>query len=154
MKRKRERSGKLPRSIRRLFPHLKDAVDATEPIEVSVTQNDCDAGKAMQAGECAMAVAAKRQYKADGIVIGVSASYLIKGTRAIRYQTPASVAREIVSFDRHHDFAPGNYKLSAVSPARRFGVNTHQKGGGHKSKRIVHHHTVRVRELEKGVEKA
>jgi hypothetical protein len=40
---------------------------------------------------------------------------LIKGNTAYRYITPESVVREIISFDRHQDFAPGDYGLRSPS---------------------------------------
>jgi len=157
-KRKRPRKAngpKLPRSIRRLFPNLKDVTDATAPVHVTVTKRDCTNGKRLKAGECALAVAAQRQYHAQGAVIGMSYSYIVRGDHAIRFATPASVAREIVSFDRHGDFAPGEYGLSAVSPSNRLGKEKVERPGDHGSKkisRIVHKGTARVRVVERGSE--
>ncbi|HMH81381.1 MAG TPA: hypothetical protein VK531_00815 [Gemmatimonadales bacterium] len=148
---------KLPRSIRRLFPQVTNVRDAGRGVHVAVTQKDSDGGKRMKASECALAIAAKREFEADGVIIGMSVSYLIKGDTAIRYRTPASVSRELVSFDRHHDFAPGTYALAAVAPSQRFGVQYERRPGkDHPSRsrinRIVHKETVRVRVLEHGAE--
>ena len=145
---------KLPRSIRRLFPQVKSAYDSASPIEVSVNKRDCDEAKRLNPAECALAKAARRELKADGAVIGISSSYVIKGDKAIRFATPESVRREIVSFDRHQDFARGTYHLPPKSPAVRFGagrVRRKTEGGGKdkNAKRKIHH-SVRIRVLEKG----
>jgi nucleosome binding factor SPN SPT16 subunit len=87
---------KLPRSVKRLFPNVDDVTDSTRRVVVTVTARDSSNGKRLKATECAMAVAAKRDFQADGVVIGLSRSYIIKGNKAIRFATPSHVAREIV----------------------------------------------------------
>lgn len=153
-KRQPKRQGpKLPRSVRRSFPGVEEVVDATKAVEVTVTARDSSDGRRMRSTECAMARAAKREYDADGVIIGLTTSYIIKGKKAIRFQTTGSVAREIVSFDRHHDFAAGKYELVPKSPANRLGVHSPTPKGSHGPKdqpRIVHHETARVRQLERG----
>ena len=83
------------------------------------------------------------------------ASYVIKGKSAIRFATPERVQREIVSFDRHQDFAPGEYHLTPKSPSSRLGKSHRCEkrrpgGAGKTPKRKVHKSNVRVRLLEKG----
>ena len=137
-----------PESIRRMFPNVTRIVDANKSVEVSVTPDDCLLALKMDPRNCAMALAAKRELKADAVVVGLSTSYLIHGTEAIRYKTPESVAREIVSFDRHSDFDPGNYYLRPYPPAQRLGVPHRRhghKGGKKKSATRVVHHVARVR---------
>jgi hypothetical protein len=147
----RERTNKtnVPRFIQRLFPRVEEVVDADTPVSVHVTEDDCDSrAQKMNPNECAMARALKRQFKANGAIIGLSKSYLIRGKRALRFTTPATVGREITSFDRHHDFAPGDYKLAAVSRSQRMGASYSRREGRHgphDQPRIVHKRTVRVR---------
>lgn len=139
---------KVPRALHRLFPRIKEVTDARTPVKVTVNSRDCSIGKKLQANECALAKAAKRQYSAEGAIIGMTFSYIIKGKKAIRFQTPPSVAREIVSFDRHNDFAPGEYHLAAVSPSQRMGSHTKSgHSGSRANKRVTHERTVRVREI-------
>jgi hypothetical protein len=148
-----KRKVKLPRSISRIYPNVKVCVDATKPVEVSVNRADCKMAKRLNPSECALAQAAKRELKVDGVVIGMSTSYIIKGDQAIRFSTPNSVRTEIVSFDRHQDFAPGDYYLTPKSPANRIGtVHSTKKGGKNKSAKRKYHHSARVRVLSKGVE--
>lgn len=146
------RNTKVPRSVRRLFPDVVKMVDATEGVEVTVTPRDCGRGaKPLDAAGCAMARAFERQHEADGAVIGLSRSYIVKGDTVVRFTTPQTVAREIVSFDRSHDFAPGNYHLGPLSPANR---GAHLRGPRDPRRRrvapVVHRHsTQRVRVLGK-----
>jgi len=148
---------KLPRAVKRLFPKVIAAMDATKPIEVSVNAKDCKEATSKNPSDCALARAAKRELHADGVIIGMSSSYIIKGNKAIRYQTPDSVQREIVSFDRHHDFATGSYVLPPKSPTNRFG-NVHEsnkrrsKSNPVKTVRRKVHTSVRIRTLAKGAE--
>lgn len=144
---------RIPRSIRKMFPKVEYAVDAHAPVYVSVNAKDCKDAQKLNPSECALARAAKRELHADGVIIGMSSSYIIKGNKAVRFDTPQSVAREIVSFDRHGDFATGDYHLIPKSPAVRFGVQ-HPRGnagGANKdAKRRVHHQSARVRVLPRG----
>lgn len=152
---KRLRRITLPRSVKRLFPQVETAVDSNKNVEVSVLPRDCKEGKSFDPAECALARAAKRELKVDGVIIGLTSSYLIKGTQAVRFDTPESVQREIVSFDRHQDFAPGEYYLRPKAPTTRFGSGPRKRKGKHSPttppKRKIHH-SARVRVLDKGSE--
>jgi len=144
----------LPRSLARLYPNVKVVVDASEPIQIEVNKKDCDEAKAKDPTNCALARAVKRSYKADAAIIGISSSYVITGDKAIRFDTPASVQREIVTFDRHHSFEPGEYNLNPKAPTARLGSYHHRdhgKGGtknGKKARRV--HLTKLIRVLPKG----
>lgn len=157
VKAKKPHALKMPRSLKNMFPNVKHAFDADKAIEVSVEQKDCKDGKKLDPENCALARAAKRELHADGVIIGLSSSYVIKGDTAIRFHTPQSVSREIISFDRHGDFAPGDYYLLPKPKSSRFGVPSRQyksprnadKVGTRPSKRKVHT-SARVRLLPKG----
>jgi hypothetical protein len=147
------KSVKLPRSIKQMYPNVEFAYDASEPMEVTVNAKDCKEAQSMNPTDCALARAAKREMKADGVIIGMASSYVIHGNKAIRFATPVSVQREIVSFDRSHDFATGSYTLPPKPPTARFG-ESHDKrdktGGKNKSARRVRHGSARVRVLARG----
>jgi hypothetical protein len=146
----------LPRSLKKLYPNVEHAVDASKPIEILVDADDCKKAERLNPTECALARAAKRELKADGVIIGMQSSYIIKGNVAVRFATPESVRREIVSFDRHQDFAPGEYYLTPKSPSMKLGKNYHPdrnyKGGKIKDARRKHHMSARVRILPSGSE--
>src|SRR6267378_8137210 len=92
--------------LQRLWPDVYTVEDAQENVIISVLDEDQKATRA-DPGDCALARACVREGIADAALIGKGISYLIKGNLATRYNTPESVAREIVSFDRHGDFAAG-----------------------------------------------
>jgi hypothetical protein len=141
--------------INKQFPHVTKVVDADESIHVSVQKRDSTKGNRSDPSSCALAKACLREEKADGALINLGFSYIIKGNVATRYKTSVAVGREITSFDRHQDFAPGNdYLLSRVPPSAR--LDRHRtplslKGGPHTSKSTNRpsqlHRTVRVRQV-------
>lgn len=147
VKQRRKTLAKAPRSIRRMFPGVDLVVDAAEPVTVTVKQTDCDKAEPLNPSECAMAKAFKREFKADAAVIGLSSSYLITGNKAIRFSTPETVQREIVSFDRHADFSPGQYDLVPKAPTQRLGYQRDQRRshGTNKNARRTYHKTPKVR---------
>lgn len=113
--------------INKYYPAVKTVVDATKNVTFQVTAEDSRKGNRKESDNCALAEACKREY--DGAIISRHTAYLIKGTRATRYEVPEAVAREIVSFDRHHDFAPGTYKLNRPTPSNRIGADPRPAGG-------------------------
>jgi hypothetical protein len=109
----------LPKQLlKEHFPRVKHIVEATKTISIEVLPQDAVHGRRKDPEKCALAQACLRTKIAEGAIIGLSFSYLIKGDTATRYKTSVNVAREITSFDRHNEFAAGRYyKLSKVSPA-------------------------------------
>jgi hypothetical protein len=112
------------------FPNVKTAHDAYSPIKIRLQTKDTAASKQKAADECAFARAVCREMDADGAYIGMVESCVIVDDKVIRFQTPESVRREIVSFDRHRDFRAGEYQLSAVCPKRRLGNRRKVKAPG------------------------
>lgn len=128
--------------------------DAKSPLVITVTKADSAGGSKKDPNKCALAKACIREKHADGAIINIGVSYIIKGKVATRYLTSAAVGREITSFDRHHDFAAGkNYRLAAVSPGRelgvrpRGGVNPKPKGGKLPTT-VLRHRTTRIRTIK------
>jgi hypothetical protein len=105
------------RNVQRHFPQVTTVKAAENNLEIEVLPSDEKASKRRNHEECAMAVACKRAYKADGVIIARSVAYLVKGTLAIRFLIPESVSREITSFDRGGPFNPGTYHLQKPNPA-------------------------------------
>lgn len=141
---------KLLYRLKKHFPNVTRVADASAALEVTVTKDDGSHGKKKQEDACAMANACVRQYGCEGALIRPRVAYLISGDLAIRFSVPNSVAREIVSFDRHHDFRPGDYQLSAISKCNRLGRETPHRTdarpGRHKHRRpLVTHHSQGIR---------
>jgi hypothetical protein len=142
----------VPRSLYRLFPEITKAYDADKNIEVKVTAKDCKVSTKKDPTECALAKAFKRELKVDKVIIGLTSSYIITGDTAIRFHTPENVAREIISFDRHHDFEPGEYTLRPKSKSAKMGSvhkssRRNNKGGANKTATRHYHKTARVRAI-------
>lgn len=133
--------------VQRYHPEVTKVIDATESLDINVTEADCRKGKGKAPSACAMAKAFMREY--DGAIISTSKAYLIKGKTAVRYNVPQSVAREIVSFDRSHKFAPGNYRLASVPKNAQLGKRKwpqppNRPAGGIKDRA---HYTTGIRSL-------
>jgi hypothetical protein len=140
-------SNNVVKTVQRYHPEVTKVVDARKDVTIKVTDEDCHMSESKAPNECAMATAFKRTY--DGAIISVSSAYLIKGTTAYRYTVPPAVAREIVTFDRYHDFSPGTYHLKAPPPSAKLGsLSPHFLNGGHSRKlKRRQHKTTGIRQL-------
>lgn len=135
------------------FTKVKQVRDADEPVRVKVTKKDSNEGRRNEPSDCALARACVREFSADGAVINIGTSYIVKGNTAVRFKTSAGVGREITSFDRSAGFEPGNdYLLSAFPPTCRLDSprrgDVYKKGSGDKKpgRQNVHrHHTENIR---------
>jgi hypothetical protein len=107
--------------VQHYFPHVETVKDADKEVHVEVLPRDNSNSKVKNHTACAMAVACKRTYQADGVIVAVSVAYIVKGNTAIRYRLPESIAREVVSFDRKGGFAPGTYKMLMPKEKHRIG---------------------------------
>ncbi len=134
--------------VRNYFPKVNDVRDAIKPTIVSVTPNDNKIANLKSHKTCALAVACKRTFKADGVLIGLTISYVIKGKIAYRYKNTDTISREITSFDRKAGFATGLYQLTPISPSNRLGVskvNPNRPSGAKGGKSRFMHFTTGVR---------
>jgi len=107
--------------VKKFFPNVKRVVDATQDARIEVTEKDASSKAVKNHSKCAMAVACKRKFHLDGVIISRSVAYLVKGNQARRFKLPTSVSEEVVSFDRGAGFAPGEYTLSKVTPSIALG---------------------------------
>ena len=109
--------------VRNYFPNVEEVVDADEPLIVDVTRADNNNADVKKHRTCALAVACKRSTKADGVIVGLTTSYVIFGKTAYRYHNHQTTTREITSFDRKAGFEVGTYVMVPKPPAGRLGVN-------------------------------
>lgn len=137
--------------VQKQFAQVRRVVDATRNVSIHVSKQDNAKGRRKNPEHCALAQACVRQKIADGAIVGVGVSYLVKGDTAVRYHTSVAVGREITSFDRHHDFAAGeDYLLSAVPPSGRLGQTHERRGknsGKHGAYRRRVHRTAFIRKI-------
>lgn len=106
--------------VRKFFPQVEQVSDARKALHVSVTRKDSNSSTVKNHKGCAMAVACKREHKLDGVVISRKRAYTVVGNKAVRYELPESVSREIVSFDRNAGFAEGEYQLSVPTKSAKY----------------------------------
>lgn len=111
--------------VRAYYPGVTMVADSRKSVTINVSKEDCTKANSKQPSACAIARACRRKY--DGAVISLSTAYLIRGSKAFRFKVPVSVSRELVSFDRNHNFAPGEYTLNAPSASLRLGPRRHSQ---------------------------
>lgn len=135
--------------IRRYFPKVEKVQDAAKPVIVEVTADDVSHATVKDHETCALAIACKRTFKADGVIIGMTASWIVRGKVATRFHNAGTVSREITSFDRKAGFDVGFYLLSPASASARLGTvratNPYRSGKTPSTKRVFRHYTRNVR---------
>jgi hypothetical protein len=142
--------GKALSMVRQYFPQVKRISDATKKEIVEVTQADNQHADVKSHRTCALAIACKRFFSADGVIIGLTTAFIIKGKVAFRFRLADTVSREITSFDRKAGFDAGLYLLVAPCPSDKLGkerskdpVRKAKDGKGRKAQ--FRHYTRNVR---------
>lgn len=107
---------------RKYVPGVVSVKDAKRDISISVTVRDCQGGDSLKPDNCAMAKACKREGFQHAI-ISKSVAYLIKDNMAVRFRVPNALRTEIVSFDRNHDFRPGEFTLKSPVTTEKLGFS-------------------------------
>ena len=116
------------------FPDVTSVKDSKTVLKIEVTSQDDRTSRKGEHKDCALAVACKRKLNIDGVIISRKIAYLIKGKKAVRFEVPNSISREIVSFDRGGGFAPGTYQLSRPSKCKLISTGERSRTGPHKTK--------------------
>lgn len=122
MKKVKQPNQKALRMINSFFPKVAKVVDADKAMVVEVTKADIAKADIKQHKTCALAVSCQRSFHADGVIIGLTTAYIIRGNTAIRFKLTDTISREITSFDRGAGYDEGEYLLSPPCPASRLGV--------------------------------
>lgn len=136
--------------VKTYFPEVEKVLDGTKKITVTVTKEDNRKATKKNHSSCVLANCVKAQEEANGVIVGISTVYVIKGNRAYRYHNQQTTTREIVSFDREAGFEPGEYTLVPVSKSSRFGERLERKSyptgkRDNSVKSIRQHYTTNVR---------
>jgi len=119
--------------VQHFFPNVTRVTDADENVRLEVTSADDKVASKKDHNGCALAVACKRRFGLEGVIISRTTAYLVRLRSAIRYQLPPSTSREIVSFDRGAGFAPGVYQLNKIPKAVRLGTERGESTSNEKS---------------------
>lgn len=112
----------------RLFEGLP-VVDADESIDLHVLAKDVNGANKRDPANCAAAKAGKRELGTD-VRVFLSRTYVKSKDHWVRYITPQSAQREIISFDRGSSFQPGTYTIPAPSSGQKLGTWRPRGSGG------------------------
>jgi hypothetical protein len=96
-------------------------VDADQRMTLHIMPNDIEKANKKNPALCAAARAAQRELGTD-VRVFLTRTYVKHAKKWVRFLTPQSVGREIVSFDRGATFEPGEYTFTPAPPAARLGV--------------------------------
>lgn len=118
-------------------------VDAAEDVSIVINKRDVSESKKKDPGNCAAALAGRRELNTDVRVYMTRVYVKDKAKKQwVRFITPMSIQKEIVSFDRGSNFEPGEYQFKAPSPSASLGYVYKGTGSGPKTgapkKRPVH----------------
>ncbi len=135
--------------IKKYFPRAERVEDADKPVIVEVTTADVNAAEVKSHSTCALALACKRYFHADGVIIQLTTSWVVRGKVATRFRNAGTVSREITSFDRKAGFDVGFYLLTPSAPSNKLGLERSydpvRKSKGGKGKHAFRHYTRNVR---------
>lgn len=87
--------------------------NAKRDMVITVSARDISISKKKDHGHCVLAEAIRRHENAADVKVYLSRTFVrFKGSNEyLRYETPKSLYREIIAFDRGGSFEPGTYEL-------------------------------------------
>lgn len=95
-------------------------VDATQDIALHILPVDIKRAEKKDPASCAAAKAGQRELRKD-VRVFLTRTYVKEKDHWVRYLTPESASREIVSFDRGSTFEPGTYVVKAPYETAKLG---------------------------------
>ena len=128
--------------VQKYFPGVKEVRDAEQELPIEVISTDVTSAQRKQHASCAFAVACKRTFNLEGVLISRSIAYLVLGESAVRFQVPDKLRTETIHFDKSGSFNLGTYTLLRVNRAHKLGKGHRKEGfissyGPRKHKRTV-----------------
>lgn len=125
-------------------------IDARKQAKITIRPLDVKRGKGLNPGSCAAARACLRDMQAMQARVHVGRTYVelpakvaarygakpkgkSRGPVWVRFRTPNALRTEIATFDRGHNFDPGDYTLPPPQPSHRARGKAY--GGRHVVKR-------------------
>lgn len=128
----------------------KKVINASKPVLIKITTEDCKTGRTKKPDMCAAALACQRDLKCIQARVHISTTYVETNKHWLRYRTPGGLRDEIISFDRGTGFHPGEFILRPLQPSHQ--ANGARQGGPNKptkkrssSQRAPYHVTNGVR---------
>lgn len=98
-----------------------DIVNATEKLTINVPPRLAQSKRRRNAYHCVFAEACNRLPEVAEAIIHLSTAYLrFEGEdHWTRFRVATRLRDQIVTFDRHGDFEPGEYSLSPIQPSHQ-----------------------------------
>ena len=94
-------------------------LDATEPLDITITDIDIRRATVKKPSCCAAAQAVMRQTGCLDVRIHLSRVYVRYNKHWLRYLTPSSLRDQIITFDKKIQFKPGYYTLLVLQATIR-----------------------------------
>ncbi len=91
-----------------------EVVDAKKPLTLHITRKHTVVGDAQDPRACAAARCILEMPGVKAAKVHIARTYLQKGNKWYRYDTPNPLRDEIISFDRAKIFEPGDYELEPI----------------------------------------
>lgn len=111
------------RSTKVMTINGKPVMDGVASKKLVIKPDDIDHAKTKSASGCAAAVAIRRQFKVKGARVYLSRTFMEHPSVWVRYNTPASLRAEIISFDRgYRNWKGGEFTLRPPSPGQLAGA--------------------------------
>ena len=97
-------------------------INAKKPLKLHVTPLDIKAARKHSPGNCAVAKACQREWKAKEVRVHLSRIYVRHNEQNwTRYFTPLPMRAEIIAYDRGGEFLPSVYTVAPPTPSTRTG---------------------------------
>jgi hypothetical protein len=105
-------------------------INAKKPIMLHVTPEDIKAARKHSPGNCAVAKACQREWKAKEVRVHLSRIYVRHNEQNwTRYFTPYAMRSEIIAYDRGGEFLPSVYTVNPPVPSQRTGKRQGSSAG-------------------------
>ena len=102
-------------------------INAKKPLKLHVTPLDIKAARKHSPGNCAVAKACQREWKAKEVRVHLSRIYVRHNEQNwTRYFTPYAMRSEIIAYDRGGEFLPSVYTVNPPVPSQRTGKKQSQ----------------------------
>ena len=102
-------------------------INAKKPLKLHVTPLDIKAARKHSPGNCAVAKACMREWKAKEVRVHLSRIYVRQNEQNwTRYFTPYAMRSEIIAYDRGGEFLPSVYTVASPPPTKSTGKKQSQ----------------------------
>jgi hypothetical protein len=115
--------------VRRHWPEVDKIEEATKPLRVTVTKDDCK-NAVPSFTDCPVAKALQRERHQEAIVEATRTYVRVSASKVVRYINPVRTRQQIAIFDVYRDgdkFGQGDFMLSPVRDSYKLGPRRHKE---------------------------